>query len=166
MGVVVPRRHPERRLLRIVGELHADDGFVADAGLGIAGDGHAGAEIASGVAVGVDRDRQAVQIDVLAQHLDFLDRAVLDHDRAALALRHLPGEKRAHLLDVADAERRRLAVAVLDQDVGEPPVRETLEVVEHQRPGALRTQIADLGERVDLVAYVQDAVVYGLEKRP
>ena len=164
MGVIVPRRHPERRLLRVVRQHHADDGFVADTGFGVLGNRDAGTEIAPAVAVAVLRDGQGVQVDVVAQHLDLLDRAVRDHHGLAALGRHLFGKVGADLVRPVEAERRSLAGAVLDQDVGQPPVGEAGHVMEHQRTLAFGTQIAHLGQRIDGVVDMQHPVVDGIKK--
>ena len=164
--VVMPRSHPEGRLLRIVGHHHPDDGFVPDAGLGILGDGEPGAEIAPAVADRMLRDRQLVEVHLLAEHLVFLDRPVRHHHRLAALGRHALGEVGADPLGVVEPKRRRLAVAVLDQDVGQPPAGIAGEVVERQRPAALRAEIADLARRIDRLADMQHPVVDRFEKRP
>ena len=166
MRVVVPRRHPEGRLLRVFGQHHPDDGFVPDPGLGVLGDGEARAQITPAVAHRMLRDRQLVEVHLAAQHPVFLDRPVGDHDRLAAPGRHALGEVWADALGVVEPERRRLAVAVLDQDVGQPPAGIAGQVVEHQRPAALRAEIADLPRRIDGVMDVQHPVVDRFQKRP
>ncbi len=87
-------------------------------------DRDAGPEVAPAVAVAVLRDRQGVQIDIVAQHFDLFDRAVLDHHGLAALGRHLFGKIGADLVGFIEAEGRSLSGAVLDQDVGQAPVRE------------------------------------------
>ena len=164
VGVVVPRRHPEGAFLRVVGDHHADDGLVAHTGLRVLGDGDPGPQIGTRVTVGMNRDRQLAEVHLLAQHLDFLHRSVFHHDRLAGAVGHLLGEMGADLVDVGNPQRRRLAKAVLDQDVGQSPAGKTLEIMEHQRSAALRTQDADLVDGVDLVMDVKDPVVDRFKK--
>ena len=164
VGIVVPRRHPERCLLRIFCQHHADDRFVADAGFRVLRYGDAGAQIPPAVTVAVLGDGQGVQIDVLTQHLHFFNGAIIDHHRFAALGGHLFGQIGADLVGVIQAERRSLSLPVFDQDVSQAPVVEAGHVVKHQRPLAFRTQVSHLGQGIHGFVDMQHSVIYGFEE--
>ena len=110
------------------------------------------------------RDGQGMQVDIVAQHFDLFDRAVIDHHGFAALGGHLFRQIGADLVCVIEAESGGLSGAVLDQDVGQPPVRETGHVVEHQRPLAFGAQVADLRQRIDFIVDMQHPVIDGFEK--
>ena len=110
------------------------------------------------------RDRQCVQIHVLAQHLYLFYWAIIDHHRFSTFGGHLFGQVGADFVCVIKAERCGLPGAVLDQDICEPPVIKTRHVVEHQRPLALGAQISDLCQRIDRVVDVQHPIVDGFKE--
>src|SRR5207245_4554672 len=163
MRPVVARGHPEAHLPRSADE-RPDDRLVAYAGLGIAGDRDARAEVAARVAFRMDRDRELGDVGVGAEELHFLARAVGNELRAAGHTREHAVGQLADDVPRSGAERLGLAGAVLDQNIAERPAREALEAAQHDRPGGRRAERAGLGDRIDLVVDPDQVVAESLQE--